>query len=192
MATAQEKATPNNLSNNPTASNSSAVPSSWAHPAADPFRNRPPVSALMSAVDSFPDPPPKTTSTTKGIHSYTVLLIYLYISFFKSGLLGLLKFQKVLFGSQFIKKVKIWLSFSVPWRKIFYLLCKSVLVDAIIVSMTPTLCFGLWKRVFASLDIFIARFIAFLLMVLGFPNYYLCISNIPSCCKHRILPTNCL
>ncbi|XP_014521049.1 uncharacterized protein LOC106777802 [Vigna radiata var. radiata] len=67
MATAQEKATPNNLSNNPTASNSSAVPSSWAHPAADPFRNRPPVSALMSAVDSFPDPPPKTTSTTKGI-----------------------------------------------------------------------------------------------------------------------------
>jgi len=113
MATAQEKATPDNLSNNPTASNSSAVPSSWTHPAADPFRNRPPVSALMSAVDSFPDPPPKTTSTTKGIYSP----LHLFISFFflqKMEFLGLLTFQKVLFGSQFIKEVNSSLTFPVP------------------------------------------------------------------------------
>ncbi|XP_027360407.1 uncharacterized protein LOC113868749 isoform X5 [Abrus precatorius] len=64
MATTQEKATLDN--NNPNASSSAAQSSpssSWT----DPVRNRPSVATLISAVDSFSDPPPKTTSSTKGI-----------------------------------------------------------------------------------------------------------------------------
>ncbi|KAG5062098.1 hypothetical protein JHK85_003281 [Glycine max] len=58
MATTQEqKATPNILNNTTTTT------SSWA----DPLRNRPSVATVISAVDSFSDPPPNTTSTTKGI-----------------------------------------------------------------------------------------------------------------------------
>jgi len=113
MATAQEKATPNNLSNSPTASTSSAVPSSWAHPTADPFRNRPSVSALVPAVDSFPDPPPKTTSTTKGIHSYTCLLIYLYfILFFRNGVSKNVNISESIFWKPIYGKVTIGHSLS--------------------------------------------------------------------------------
>lgn len=67
MATTQEqKATPNILNNTTTTT------SSWA----DPLRNRPSVATVISAVDSFSDPPPNTTSTTKGTYNNSFTLIY--------------------------------------------------------------------------------------------------------------------
>lgn len=76
MATAQEKATPCcGDNNNPNSSTAPLRPNrspSSSDPTADPIRNRAPVAALMPAVDSFADPPPKTTST-KGFLLFMIL-----------------------------------------------------------------------------------------------------------------------